>query len=55
MPSIPTRAYAMKARGDQEAPEIIVGIFSLYSIEMHALRDLDLLIHMYALSMCLIR
>ena len=35
--STPTRAYAMKARGDQEAPEVIAGIFSLYGIEMHAL------------------
>ena len=31
MPSTPARAYAMKARGDQDAPEVIVGI------EMHAL------------------
>ena len=29
----------MKARGDQEAPEVIVGIISLYGIEMHALMD----------------
>ena len=35
----PARAYAMKAHGDQEAPEVIVGIFSLYGIEMHALID----------------
>ena len=27
----------MKARGDQEAPEVIVGIFSLNGIEMHTL------------------
>ena len=32
----PTRAYAMKARGDQEAPEVIAGIFSLYGMKcMH--------------------
>ena len=37
MPSTPARAYAMKARGDQDAPEVIVGIVSLYGIEMHAL------------------
>ena len=37
MTSTLARAYAMKARGDQEAPEVIAGIFSLYSIEMHAL------------------
>ena len=29
----------MKARGDQDAPEVIVGIISLYGIEMHALID----------------
>ena len=39
MPSVPARAYAMKAREDQEAPEVIAGIFSLYDIEMHALID----------------
>ena len=39
MTSGPSRAYAMKARGDQEAPEVIAGIFSLYGIEMHALID----------------
>ena len=33
------RAYAMKAREDQDAPEAIAGIFSLYDIEMHALID----------------
>ena len=37
MPSAPTRAYAMKARGDQDVPEVIAGIISLYGIEMHAL------------------
>ena len=30
----------MKARGDQEAPEVVSGIFSLYGIQMHALIDL---------------
>ena len=39
-PSAPERAYAMKARGDQDAPEVIDGIISLYGIEMHALIDL---------------
>ena len=39
MPTAPTRAYAMKAREDQDAPKVIVGIFSLYDIEMHALID----------------
>ena len=40
MPSAPTQAYSMKARGDQDAPEVIAGIISLYGIEMHALIDL---------------
>ena len=33
------RAYVMNAREDQDAPEVIEGIFSLYDIEMHALID----------------
>ena len=33
------RAYAMKAREDKDAPEVITCIFSLYDIEMHALID----------------
>ena len=40
MPTTPARAYAMKAREDQDAPEVIVGIFSLFDIEMHGLIDL---------------
>ena len=40
VPTAPTPAYAMKAREDQEAPEVIAGIFSLYDIEIHALIDL---------------
>ena len=39
MPTEPTRAYAMKAREDQNALEVIAGIFSLYDTEMHALID----------------
>ena len=39
MPSAPTRAYAMKSCKDHDAPEVIVGIFSLYDIVMHALID----------------
>ena len=39
MPIAPARAYAMKAREDQDAPKVIAGIFSLYDIEMHALID----------------
>ena len=39
MPTAPARAYAMKAREDQNAPEVIAGIFSLYDIVMHALID----------------
>ena len=40
MPTAPARAYAMKACEDQDALEVIVGIFSLDDIEMHALIDL---------------
>ena len=40
MPTTPARAYAMKARDDQDAPEVIASIFSLYDIEIHALIDL---------------
>ena len=39
MPLAPARAYAMKARGDQDTPEVIVGIISLDGIEMNALID----------------
>ena len=39
MPSVPARAYAMKAGGDKDAPEVIAGIISLYGIEMNALID----------------
>ena len=39
MPTALTRAYSMKAREDQDAPEVIASIFSLYDIEMHALID----------------
>ena len=35
----PARAYAMKACEDPEAPEVIVGIFSLYDMELYALID----------------
>ena len=37
VPIAPARAYAMQAREDQDAPDVIVGIFSLYDIEMYAL------------------
>ena len=37
MPTEPARAYAMKARDDQDTPKVITGIFSLYDIEMYAL------------------
>ena len=33
----PARAYVIRALEDQDAPEVIVGIFSLSYIEMHAL------------------
>ena len=39
IPTTPARAYAMNARGDQDAPEVITSIFSLFDIEMHALID----------------
>ena len=39
MPTALARAYAMKARENQDAPTMITGIFSLYDIEMHALID----------------
>ena len=39
MPTATARAYAMKAREDQDAPKVIAGIFSLYDIEMRALID----------------
>ena len=39
MPTTPARAYAIKAREDQDAPEVIAGVFSLYDIEMHTLID----------------
>ena len=40
MPSALARAYAMKARGDQDAPKVIIdGIISLYGTKMHALID----------------
>ena len=37
LPTAPTRAYVIKAREDQDASEVIAGIFSLYDIKMHAL------------------
>ena len=36
----PARAYAMRAREDQDAPGVIAGNFTLYNNEMHALVDL---------------
>ena len=39
IPIAPARVYAIRAREDQDAHEVIVGIFSLYDIEMHALID----------------
>ena len=39
IPTTPARAYAIRAREDQDALEVIAGIFSLYDIEMHALID----------------
>ena len=39
MPTALERTYAMKTREDQDAPEVIASIFSLYDIEMHVLID----------------
>ena len=39
IPTAPTRAYSIRAREDQDALEVIVGIFSLYDIEIYALID----------------
>ena len=39
IPTAPARAYAIRAREDQDAPEVITGMFLLYYIEMHALID----------------
>ena len=50
MPTAPARAYAIKAREDQDAPEVIAGIFSLYDIEMHV----ALLIRIFVPNMFLI-
>ena len=37
--TVPAPAYAMKARENQDAPEVIASIFSFYDIERHALID----------------
>ena len=39
IPTASARAYAIKAREDQDALEVVAGIFSLYDIEMHASID----------------
>ena len=39
IPTTPTRAYAINSREDQDGPQVVAGIFSLYDIEMHALID----------------
>ena len=39
-PTNPTRAYAMRAREDQDAPRVLTGNFTLYNTEIHALIDL---------------
>ena len=39
VPIAPAQAYAMQAREDQDAPDGIAGIFSLYDIEIYALID----------------
>ena len=37
--TVPARSYSMKACEDQDAPRVIVGDFTLYDNEMHALVD----------------
>ena len=39
MPTEPVLTYAIRACEDQDAPEVLAGIFSLYDIEIHALID----------------
>ena len=39
-PTALARAYAMRAREDQDAPGVIAGNFTLYNTEIHALIDL---------------
>ena len=39
IPKAPAQAYSIKACEDQDTPEVVAGIFSLYDIEMHALID----------------
>ena len=39
IPTAPARTYAIRAYEDQDAPEVIAGIFSLYDIKIHALID----------------
>ena len=39
IPTAPARTYAIRACEDQDAPEVIASIFSLYDIEIHALID----------------
>ena len=55
MPLTLTRAYDMKARGDQDAPEVIPGIISLYGIEMHALIDAGSTNSYVCIELCSIR
>ena len=40
MPTTQTQTYVMKALEDQDAPEVIASIFSVYDIEMHVVIDL---------------
>ena len=39
IPTAPARTYGIRTRKDQDAPEVIAGIFSLYDIEIHVLID----------------
>ncbi|KAJ8754270.1 hypothetical protein K2173_002170 [Erythroxylum novogranatense] len=39
VPSVSARAYALKAREDQDAPDVIAGTISLFDFELYALID----------------
>ena len=46
----PARAYAMKAVEDTDAPEVIIGNFTIFDTIMHALIDPGRLIRTYVLT-----
>ena len=46
----PARAYAMKAVEDTDAPDVIIGNFTIFDTFVHALIDLGQPIHMCVLT-----